>query len=131
MKLPPGLTAPLTQVAARGGTLVAIAGGAPGDAVALVSTDAGATWTRRVLGPGLAATAVAPTPRGFAVAAVSNGKAAVLTSRDGSAWRRLDVPGLAGDGAQQLTALTTVGPDLLATGTSGETPVLWRAPVPE
>ncbi|SFO64575.1 hypothetical protein SAMN04489713_108102 [Actinomadura madurae] len=130
-KLPPGLTAPLTQVAARGGTLVAIAGGAPGDAVALVSTDAGATWTRRVLGPGLTATAVAPTPRGFAVAAVSNGKAAVLTSRDGSAWRRLDVPGLAGDGAQQLTALTTVGPDLLATGTSGETPILWRAPVPE
>ncbi|WP_141577796.1 hypothetical protein [Actinomadura sp. WMMA1423] len=126
-KLPPGLTAPLTQVAAKGGTLVAIAG----DAAALVSTDAGATWTRRELGPGLAASAVAATPSGFVAAAAAKDDAAVLASRDGTAWRRLAVPGLTGPGDQRLTALTAAGSTILATGTDGDSPILWRAPAPE
>jgi hypothetical protein len=126
-KLPPGLTAPLIQVAAKGGTLVAIPGDASG---ALVSTDAGATWTRRTLGPGLTGTAVTATPRGFAVAAASNGDAVVLTSSDGSSWHRLDVPGLTGRGDQRLTALTAMGGDILATGTDTRVPILWHAPVP-
>ncbi|WP_433467753.1 hypothetical protein [Spirillospora sp. CA-128828] len=126
-KLPPGLTAPLTQVAARGDTLVAIAAG-----YTLVSADAGATWTRRALGgPDLIATAVTPTTRGFVVTATTNGDAAVLTSSDGAAWRRLDVPGLAGPGDQRITTLTTMGPDILATGADSDTPTFWRAPAPE
>ncbi|WP_338740994.1 hypothetical protein [Actinomadura luteofluorescens] len=122
-KLPPGLTAPLTQVAAKGDTLVAIAGGA----AALVSTDAGATWTRRDLGPGLAATAVAATPGGFVAAASAKDDAAVLTSSDGVNWRRVAVPGLTGPGDQRLTALTAMGPAILATGTDADAPILWHA----
>ncbi|CNG35837.1 Uncharacterized protein related to plant photosystem II stability/assembly factor [Mycobacterium tuberculosis] len=126
-KLPPGFTAPLTQVAARGGTLVAISAGA----VALVSADGGATWTQRNIGPGLAATAVAPTPQGFLLTASGKGDAAVLASADGTTWRRLDVGGLTGPGDQRLTALTTMGAHVLATGTDDEAPTLWRAPVPK
>ncbi|MEV0666705.1 hypothetical protein ACIBI3_31410 [Actinomadura luteofluorescens] len=124
-KLPPGLTAPLTQVAAKGDTLVAIAGGA----AALVSTDAGATWTRRDLGPGLTATAVAATPGGFVAAASAKDDAAVLTSPDGVNWRRVTVPGLTGPGDQRLTALTAMGSTVLATGTDADAPILWRARV--
>ncbi|MGI5203583.1 hypothetical protein ACQEU6_18665 [Spirillospora sp. CA-108201] len=123
-KLPPGLTAPLTQLAAKGDTLVAIAGGA----AALVSTDAGATWTRRDLGPGLTATAVAATPGGFVAAASAKDDAAVLTSPDGVNWRRLAVPGLTGPGDQRLTALTAMGSTILATGADGDAAILWRAP---
>ncbi|MGC4955538.1 WD40/YVTN/BNR-like repeat-containing protein [Actinomadura citrea] len=123
-KLPPGLTAPLTQVAAKGDTLVAIAGGA----AALVSTDAGATWTRRDLGPGLTATAIAATPGGFVAAASAKDDAAVLTSPDGMSWRRVAVPGLTGPGEQRLTALTAMGSTILATGTDADAPVLLRAP---
>ncbi|WP_433230542.1 hypothetical protein [Actinomadura formosensis] len=125
-KPPAGLTAPLTHVAARGNVLVAIAA----NATALVSTDAGTTWTQRALGPGLTATAVTPTPQGFAVTATANGNTTVLSSPDGTSWRRLDVPALPGPGDQRLTVLTTMGPDLLATGWKDETPILWRAPIP-
>lgn len=126
-KLPSGFTAPLTEVAAHGNTLVALSA----TATALVSTDAGATWTQRNLGPGLAATAVAPTPQGFMVTADSGDNAAVLASPDGTTWRRLDVGGLTGRGDQRLTALTTMGADVLATGTENGSPTLWRAPIPE
>ncbi|NDU73059.1 hypothetical protein GWI34_10505 [Actinomadura sp. DSM 109109] len=125
-KLPPGLTAPLTQVAAKGDILVALSG----DSAALVSTDAGATWTRRALGAGLAATAVTAAPGGFAAAASAKDDAAVLASPDGVHWRRLAVPGLTGPGEQRLTALTAAGSTLVATGTDGEAPILWQAPAP-
>lgn len=125
--LPPGFTAPLTQVAARGGTLVAISAGA----IALVSTDAGATWTQRNIGPGLAATAITPTPQGFVLTAGTKGDAAVLASADGTTWRRLDVGGLTGPGDQRLTALAAMGGHVLATGADDEAPTLWRAPVPK
>ncbi|MFB4311664.1 hypothetical protein [Actinomadura sp. GTD37] len=125
-RLPSGFTAPLTRVAARGGTLVALSA----TATALVSTDAGATWTQRNLGPGLTAAAVAPTPYGFVVTAASGDDAAVLTSADGTTWRGLDVGGLSGRGEQRLTALTALGADILATGTENGAPILWRAPAP-
>ncbi|GAA1821829.1 hypothetical protein [Actinomadura chokoriensis] len=124
--LPPGFTAPLTRVAARGGTLVAISE----SAVALVSTDGGATWTQRNIGPGLSAAAVTPTPQGFVLTAGAKGDAAVLASADGTTWRRLDVGGLTGPGDQRLTALAAMGGHVLGTGTDDEAPTLWRAPVP-
>ncbi|MEU5990951.1 hypothetical protein ABZ806_18420 [Spirillospora sp. NPDC047418] len=126
-KLPPGFTAPLTQVAARGGTLVAISAGA----VALVSTDAGATWTQRNVGPGLTATAIASTPQGFILTAGTKSDAAVLASADGTTWRRLDVGGLTGPGDQRLATLATMGANVLATGTDDGAPTFWRAPVPK
>ncbi|NKZ04643.1 hypothetical protein [Actinomadura latina] len=126
-ELPPGLTAPLTQVTAHGDTLVAISA----SAIALVSTDAGATWTQRNIGPGLAAAAVTSTPRGFVLTASTNDDGAVLASADGTTWRRLDVGGLTGPGEQRLTTLTTMGGTVLATGTDGGAPTLWRTPVPK
>ncbi|MFA1540923.1 hypothetical protein [Actinomadura monticuli] len=124
---PAGFTAPLTGVAARGGTLVALSA----TATVLVSTDAGATWSQRNLGPGLTASAVTSTPQGFVVAAGSGGgDAAVLVSADGTTWRRLDVGGLGGPADQRLTTLTTMGANVLATGTEDGDPILWRAPVP-
>ncbi|MFA1544726.1 WD40/YVTN/BNR-like repeat-containing protein [Actinomadura chokoriensis] len=125
-QLPPGFTAPLTQVAVNGATLVALSA----TATALVSTDAGATWAQRNLGPGVTATAVTPAPQGFIVTASSGDDAAVLTSTDGTTWRRLDVGGLSGPGDQRLTALATMGANVLATGTDHGTPTLWHAPIP-
>jgi photosystem II stability/assembly factor-like uncharacterized protein len=124
-KLPPGLTAPLTGVAAHGDTLVAISA----SAIALVSTDGGATWTQRNIGPGLTGTAVTATPQGFVLTASTNEDGAVLRSPDGTTWRRLDVGGLDGPGDQRLTALTAMGAVVLATGTDNGAPTLWRAPV--
>jgi hypothetical protein len=126
-KTPPGFTAPLTGVAAHGRTLVALSA----TANALVSTDAGATWTQRNLGPGLTAAAVTATPQGFVVTAATGSDAAVLTSPDGTTWRRLGVAGLSGHGEQRLTALTTLGAHLIATGTDEGGPTLWHTPVPE
>ncbi|TDB80108.1 hypothetical protein E1264_34570 [Actinomadura sp. KC216] len=131
-KLPSGLaTGPLTEVAAKGRTLVAIgAGAAP-----LVSVDGGTTWAQRVLGTDVTATAVTATPNGFVVAAsTSKGDGAVLTSADGVSWSRLQVPGLSGPGDQRLTALAAMGPAVLGAGTTSgalaESPLLWHAPVP-
>ncbi|MER7548021.1 hypothetical protein ABTW95_33930 [Spirillospora sp. NPDC127506] len=126
-ELPPGLTAPLTHVAANGDTLVAVSA----TAVALVSADGGKTWAQRNIGPGLTAAAVAPTPRGFVLTASSGEDGAVLASADGTTWRRLDVGGLDGPGDQRLTALTAMGGTVLATGTDNGAPILWRAPAPE
>jgi hypothetical protein len=136
-RLPGGLaTGPLTQVAAHGDTLVAIGDGG----AALVSADGGTTWSPQPLGAGVAATAVTGTPTGFVLAASTSGQdGAVLASADGVAWRLLRVPGLSGPGGQNLTALTTMtaagGVSVLGTGVAfdarSETPLLWRAPVPE
>ncbi|TDC67982.1 exo-alpha-sialidase [Actinomadura sp. GC306] len=132
-ELPGGLAGgPLTGVAARGGVLVATGS----DGAPLVSADGGTTWTAHGLGGDLNATAITATPHGFVLAAsTSRGDAAVLTSADGATWRRLPVPGLAGAGERRLTALTTAGTSVLATGTTadahGERPLLWKAPVPE
>ena len=132
-ELPAGLASgPLSRVAAHGSVLVAIgADGAP-----LVSPDGGKTWAAHALGGDLNATAITQGPDGF-VAAATNARrdAVVLTSADGVAWRRLRVPGLAGPGERRLTAMTAMGPAVLATGTvvdaDSESPLLWKAVVPE
>ncbi|GAA0580897.1 glycoside hydrolase [Actinomadura livida] len=132
-ELPGGLASgPLTAVAAHGGVLVATGtDGAP-----LVSADGGTTWAPHGLGGDLNATAITATPRGFvAAASTSRRDAEILASADGVTWRRLRVPGLAGAGEQRLTAMTTAGSSVLATGVAAdahtETPLLWKAPVPE
>ncbi|XRQ04169.1 hypothetical protein ACN3XK_47440 [Actinomadura welshii] len=132
-ELPGGLaTGPLTGVAAHGGVLVAIGS----DGAPLVSADGGTTWTAHGLGGDLNATAVTATPHGFVLAAsTSRRDAAVLTSADGATWRRVQVPGLAGDGDQRLTAMTGMGPHVVAAGTTAdahtEALLLWKAPVPK
>lgn len=128
----PLTTGPLTEVAAHGDVLVAIGAGA----AVLVSADGGTTWTPRALGADITATAVTATRDGFvAAASTSKRDAVVLASANGVTWSRLEVPGLSGPGDQRLTALTTLDSTVLATGTvSGtraESPLLWRAPVPE
>ncbi|MFD0682960.1 hypothetical protein [Actinomadura fibrosa] len=132
VKLPAGLAeGPLSEVAARGDVLVAVgAGAAP-----LVSADGGATWAPRPLAGAASLTAVAATPRGFAVAAATGARdAAVWASGDGAAWRRVPVSGLDGPGDQRLTAMTALGGEVLAVGTSadhrGESALLWRAAAP-
>ncbi|TDC89265.1 hypothetical protein [Actinomadura sp. 7K507] len=132
-ELPAGLPAgPLAQVAARGNVLVAIGA----DGAALVSADGGKTWAAHGLGGDLNATAITAAADGFVAAAVTSRQdGAVLASADGVTWRRLEVPGLAGKGERRLTAMTAMGPAVLATGTIvdaySETPLLWKATVPE
>ncbi|WP_067455110.1 hypothetical protein [Actinomadura macra] len=127
----PPTAGPLAEVAARGNTVIALgqAGSLP-----LVSADGGATWTPRALGGATSVTAVAATPKGFVAAGATGGDAAVWTSPDGTTWRRVPVAGLDGPGDQRLTALTSMGGDLLGLGTStdhrGETTLLWRAVAP-
>ncbi|MFI0411464.1 hypothetical protein [Actinomadura sp. 3N508] len=133
VKLPSGLAkGPLTEVAAHGRTLVALAAGG----VPLVSADGGTTWAPHGLGTDVTATAVTATPNGFVVAArTAKGDGAVLISADGVSWSRLQVPGLSGPGEQRLTALATMGSAVLAVGTTSgaltESPLLWHAPVPK
>ncbi|WP_165968921.1 hypothetical protein [Actinomadura sp. KC06] len=132
-KLPSGLaTGPLTEIAAKGRTLVAIGA----NAAPLVSVDGGSTWAPQGLGADVTATAATATANGFVVAAsTSKGDGAVLTSADGVSWSRLQVPGLSGPGDQRLTALASTGSAVLAIGaTAGarsESPLLWHAPVPK
>ncbi|MWA06362.1 hypothetical protein F8568_039670 [Actinomadura sp. LD22] len=128
---PPG-TGPLTQVAARGNALLAAGAGAS----LLVSPDAGRTWVQRTPPGARQVTAATATPRGFVVAvATAPGGAAVFGSPDGNAWRRVPARGLGGRTGRSLTALTSAGKTLLATGSGvrdgAETPLLWRAPAPE
>ncbi|MCW2902946.1 MAG: hypothetical protein JWO67_5211, partial [Streptosporangiaceae bacterium] len=118
----------LAKVVARGDTLVAAA-----PSFVSVSADGGRTWRSRPL-PGAATVAV--TSKGFVVAGTAGapGRTDVVlwASGDGSAWRpvRPHGHGLDGPGAQRLTALATLGDDLLAVGVTsddrGETPTLWR-----
>ncbi|TDC57805.1 hypothetical protein E1281_03790 [Actinomadura sp. KC345] len=131
--LPAGLAAgPLAKVAAHGSVLVAIGA----DGASLVSADGGRTWAAHGLGGDLVATAITSGPDGFVAAATTSRRdAAVLASADGVTWRRLPVPGLAGPGERRLTAMTAMGPAVLATGTvagaHSESPLLWKAAVPE
>lgn len=139
-KLPSGTTTgtatgPLSEVAARGGTIVAIGEGS----VPLVSADGGTTWTPRALGAastsGVSTTAVTTTSKGFVVAGTLGGRdAAVWASPDGTAWHRVAAPGLDGPGDQRLTTMTAMGAELLAVGTSTDhravTSLLWRVAAP-
>ncbi|MGI8331022.1 WD40/YVTN/BNR-like repeat-containing protein [Actinomadura scrupuli] len=141
---PPGAaTAAFSRVLARGAELVAVgsatAGGRP-QVVAAVSADGGRQWQPRLLPGDGEFTSATPTGKGFLVAAVTGapGRTDVVLygSADGRAWQRSRPHGngLDGHGAQRLTALTTVGADLLAVGVSGDhlgdTTTLWRTQVP-
>jgi hypothetical protein len=102
-----------------------------------VSADGGRTWrSQRLAG----AATVISTSKGFVLAGTDGapGRTDVLlwSSADGRAWRsvRPHGTGLDGPGAQRLTALTTLGDQLLAVGATtddrGETPTLWLTPRP-
>jgi hypothetical protein len=136
----------LTQVAAKGGTLVAQ--GNPGEGtqaapLSYVSTDGGKTWRESAL-PGAGAqgparvSAVAATPRGFTVTGTTGkaGSADVVTwtSANGTGWKA-ETPGgdvLAGTGTQEITGLAAFKSTLIgvgrSAGASGEQPVLWSRP---
>ncbi|MFV2172851.1 hypothetical protein ACFHW2_33990 [Actinomadura sp. LOL_016] len=129
VRLPAGLNGPLSGVAALGGVVVAVGPGVP----PLVSADGGATWTPQGVGE-VSPTAVTATSGGFVVAGVAEGRdGVVFASADGTAWRRVPVPGLDGPAVRRLTALAPVGGGVLGTGTSDDgaavTPLLWRADV--
>jgi hypothetical protein len=152
--LPQGLASgAFTQVVARGDALVALGSGrtaaaanAPARALAFYahSADGGRTWRTGGVPAGTPAgaalTAVTATAKGFLLAGAT-GEAgrqdvALWTSPDGSGWRRLAASGtgLDGPGDQRLTALASVGGQVVGTGTStghrGEVPMLWRTPAP-
>ncbi|WP_395106740.1 hypothetical protein [Actinomadura sp. SCN-SB] len=158
--LPPGLVSgSFFQVAARGGSLVALGSGkmaaSPGAAArdtgfVARSADGGRTWVTG-FPPGMDATttptAVTSTAKGFLLAATSGapGREDVVlwtwagdlpATADAADWRRVPShgAGLDGPGHQRLTALTQVGGEVVGTGVSGdhrgETPMLWRTPVP-
>lgn len=147
--LPAGLTSgEFTRIAARAGTLVALGSGSAGIpaqvyAFLAVSADAGKTWQSLPLPgapQGTTLTAVTATPKGF-VAAGTLGEpgrrdVALWSSPDGRAWRSEPVHGIGldGPGDQWLSALATVGNDLVAVGMTGdhrgESPILWRSPAP-
>ncbi|MFV2210279.1 hypothetical protein ACFHW2_08670 [Actinomadura sp. LOL_016] len=119
----------LTKVVARGDTLVAT-----GDRNLVgVSADAGKTWALSTL-DAAAITASAATDGGFVLAGTPAGTSdvALWTSADGRSWqvRRPEGSGLNGDGSQRITGLTALGDELLATGTNGTTPTLWRTDPP-
>ncbi|MEV5827486.1 hypothetical protein AB0L25_18120 [Spirillospora sp. NPDC052242] len=119
----------LTKVVARGDTLVATG---DGDLVG-VSADGGRTWALSTL-EAASITASLATNTGFVLTGTPAGTSdvALWTSPDGRTWqvRRPEGNGLNGDGAQRLTGLTALGDELLATGTNGTTPTLWRTDLP-
>ncbi|WP_433327197.1 hypothetical protein [Spirillospora sp. CA-294931] len=141
--LPSGLVSgSLTQVVARGDLLVAPGWGVPsGPApvpvpLAAVSADGGRTWRTHVPEGAASLTAAAATGRGLVIAGTTGAPgsldAALWSTSDGTSWRR--TPGPGGPGDQRLTALSTLGHQLVGagvgSGASGEAPLLWRAPTP-
>jgi hypothetical protein len=142
--LPPGAGAgAFTQILSRGGVLVAAGSvtlGAQSQVVSAVSADGGRTWQPQLLSGSGELTTTTLTARGFLMAVVTGapGRTDVelWTSPDGRSWRRSKPhgTGLDGRGAQRLTALTTIGADLLAVGVNGDyrgdATTLWRTLVP-
>jgi hypothetical protein len=142
--LPPGTgTGSFSQVLARDAVLVAVGSATAGrrpQAFSAVSADGGRTWQSEPLPGGGEFPAATLTAQGLLVAAVTGmpGRTDVelWTSADGRTWLRSRPhgSGLDGRGAQRLTALTTIGADLLAVGVNGnylgDTTTLWRTRVP-
>jgi hypothetical protein len=137
--LPPGADS-FTQVVARGSTVVA-----RGTGFVAWSLDGGRTWATGVpqgADRTTSFTAVTATSKGFLLAAargVPGRRDVLLWSWTGTAnapWRRVAAAGtgLTGPGDQRLTALTSVGGEVVGTGISadsrGEIPTLWRNPSP-
>ncbi|MEV5570979.1 hypothetical protein AB0L06_13095 [Spirillospora sp. NPDC052269] len=136
----------LTQVAAKGSTLVATGLAATPQGLGwlgYVSADGGKTW-KPLPTPGGAdqavVTALTATPKGFAATAAVTRDGGVdvlsLTSADGSSWTAAlqKGAGLGDEGDQRVTGLAPLGDKLLGVGRSvsgkGDLPVLWTRPVP-
>jgi hypothetical protein len=142
--LPPGAaTGAFTRVLARGEELLAVGSatvGAQPQVFSAVSVDGGRLWQPQLLPGGGEFTSATLTAQGFLVAAAAGapGRTDVelYSSADGHTWLRSRPHGngLDGRGAQGLTALTTIGADLLAVGVNGDylgdTTTLWRTQVP-
>jgi hypothetical protein len=147
LPLPPGATsAVLTNVASRGGRVVAMGSqmGVRGTTpFAAVSADGGKSWRETVLprpGGPARVTALAAGSRGFTAVGVfgtqAEGDVVIWSSRDGLTWKTATPTGtgLSGRGLQEITALTAAGSKLTGAGFTasslGEHPTLWltRAP---
>ncbi|MFB4304201.1 hypothetical protein [Actinomadura sp. NTSP31] len=126
---PPQAQGPLTHVVARGDTVVATGAGN----VVAVSSDAGRTWRAQTVQASALSASLA-TPRGFVLAGTPAGTddVALWSSADGASWRTTRSHGarLEGDGSQRLTGLAVQGEGLIATGTDGAAPTLWRTDLP-
>jgi hypothetical protein len=114
--------------------------------IAYVSGDAGKSWQATRLptpdqggSQSFAVTTVGATPRGFTVAGITGKGGAtdvvLWTSPDGRTWtmEKAQGTGLTGRGEQEVVALTVIGNDLLAVGSSADhrdrQPTLWRKPI--
>uniref|UniRef100_UPI001A956310 hypothetical protein n=1 Tax=Actinomadura roseirufa TaxID=2094049 RepID=UPI001A956310 len=137
----------LTQIASRGGTLVAVGNGRDASgpvALGYLSADGGRTW-RTVSLPtpddakNIQVLALTATGKGFAATGTTGGRGTLdvvsWTSADGTSWKA-SVPGgtgLGGAGDQQVTGLAAFRNTLLGVGgTSGQDggqPILWTRPV--
>jgi len=139
-----GATAGLRYVASSGSRVVALGDiRAVGRTVPLAafSPDGGKTWREVAVSlPGGVGEVTGLTAVGTGFAAVSaigpqgRSDVAVLTSADGTAWRPVAASGagLSGPGAQEITALTTAGGELLGAGftmtQTTQDATLWLAP---
>jgi hypothetical protein len=126
--LPPGASAAaLTQVAINSGHVVALGQATKaGRSVpfAELSANGGASWLEKPLGsagPGVTVTALTAGSGGFTAASQSGSpgqqSAQVWTSATGSAWASVQVSGLSGGGAHQITALVPSGSAVSGIGT--------------
>jgi hypothetical protein len=127
LDLPPGASAALLQqVAISGDHVVALgvqtkAGGAV--PFAEFSTDGGASWQEAPLGsagPGTTVTALTASSGGFTAASQSGPPgqqdAQIWTSATGSTWTSVQVSGLSGGGAHDVTALVSSGSAVTGVG---------------
>ncbi|MFI0355526.1 hypothetical protein [Actinomadura sp. 9N407] len=151
--LPSGIASgAFSRVVARGDTLVALGSGrtaaaanapARSQAFYAYSADGGRTWrTSMPAGatPTTAITAATATSKGFLVAGTTGeaGRQDVVlwATSTGADWRRVTSSGtgLDGPGDQRLTALTSVGAQVMGTGISadhkGEIPTFWKTAAP-
>ncbi|MFG1999046.1 WD40/YVTN/BNR-like repeat-containing protein [Spirillospora sp. NPDC048911] len=142
--LPSGLTAGvLTQVAVRGGQLVALGTSdqsGRSQSFTGVSADGGRTWRMAVPAGATTLTAVTATAKGFVLAGVTGAPSrqdvVLWTSPDGAAWQPTPArgTGLDGPGDQRLAGLVAHGSELVAVGVTadhrGESPTLWRTAAP-
>ena len=127
--LPPGASAAaLTQVAINGEHVVALGQATKaGRSVpfAELSANGGASWQEAPFGsagPGTAVAALTVGSGGFTAASQSGAPgqqdAQIWTSATGSTWTSVQVRGLSGGGAHEITALVSVGSAVAGIGTT-------------
>jgi Protein kinase domain len=127
LDLPPGASAALLQqVAISGDHVVALGVQTKADGsvpFAEFSTDGGASWQEAPLGsagPGTTVTALTAASGGFTAASQSGPPgqqdAQIWTSATGSTWTSVQVSGLSGGGAHDVTALVSSGSAVTGVG---------------